>query len=84
MIPKRIPSKNFSKADPGLPAQWLRTTFFQNFFDFVFVKFDCITLIYFNCSQHAMFTICILCSTLTAKHQNIARVCVKGHQNNHV
>ena len=66
MIPKRIPSKT-SKADPGLQAQWLRTTFFQNFFNFVFVKFDCITLIYFNCSQHAMFSICILCSTLTAK-----------------
>ena len=44
------------------------------FFKFVFITFHCITRIYFNCSLHTMFTICILFSTLTTKH----RVCVKG------
>ena len=32
------------------------------------------------CSQHAMFTMCILFTTLTTKHR--IHVCVKGHQNN--
>ena len=40
--------------------------------------YDCITHIYFNCSQHAMITICILSSTLITKHW----VYVKEHLNN--
>ena len=32
-----------------------------------FLNFDCITCIYFNCIQHAMFTICLLFSSLTKK-----------------
>ena len=43
-----------------------------------FVNFDCITRIYFDFSQHTMFTICILFTTLITKH----RVCVKGHKKN--
>ena len=35
------------------------------FWGFVFVNFDCITRIYFNCSHHTMFTKCTLFSTLT-------------------
>ena len=44
-----------------------------NFWGSVFVNFD------FNSSQHAMFTICILFSTLTTK--NTVCVKAKGHQN---
>ena len=38
----------------------------------------CITRICFNCSHHAMFTICTLFSSLTTKH----KVCVKGIKTN--
>ena len=47
---------------------------FEIFQGFVFVNFDCITRIYFNCIHHTMFTICTQFSTLTTKH----KVCVKG------
>ena len=59
-------------ADPG-PAYRARTPLFYIIFGFVFVKFDCITRILFNC------TICILSSYLTTRTY---RVRVKGHQNN--
>ena len=50
----------------------------KNIFGFVFVIFDGITRTYFNCSQYAMYKVCILFSTRTTK------TCerVKGHQNN--
>lgn len=44
---------------------------FENFWGFVFVNVVCITGIYLNCGQHAMFAICILFSTLTIKIQGI-------------
>ena len=40
---------------------------FKNIFGFVFVMFDGITRTYFNCSQYAMYTVCILFSTRTTK-----------------
>ena len=61
-------------SSPGTP------TLYENIFGFVFVIFDCITHMYYNCSQHAMCIICFLFSTLTTKTKG--RVCVKGHQNN--
>ena len=60
-----------SKADPA-PEHRVRATLFENFLR---VYFDCRTR---NLNQHAVFTMLILFSTLTAKH----RVCIKGHQNN--
>ena len=47
---------------------------FEIFDWFVFVIFDCITCVYFNCSHQTVFTICSLFSIITTKH----RVCVKG------
>ena len=44
----------------------------------VYLKFRLYDTQKLYCNQHAMFTICILFSTLTKKH----RVCVKGHQSN--
>ena len=64
-----------SKADPGL-ARWMRAIWFENFMGFVFVNFDCITNIHFDFSQHAMFTICILFTTLLQR----LRVFVKRPQ----
>ena len=45
---------------------------------FLVGNFDCITRIYFDCSQHAMFTICILFTTLTKKKNTFD---MKGHSN---
>ena len=59
-----------AKADPG-PAH---RRLFRNFWRVVFVNFNCIICIYFNCSHHTMFTIFTLFSTLTTKH----RLRVKG------
>ena len=50
---------------------------FEFFNWFVFVIFDCVTRVYFNCSHQTGFTICTLFSIITTKH----RVCVKKHQN---
>ena len=52
-----------AKADPG-PAHRARAPLFEHFWEFVFENFDCITRIFFSCSQHTMFTICISFSTL--------------------
>ena len=49
-----------------------------DFWAFVFVNVDCIIRIYFNCSQHAMFTICILLLPLTTK---ASRIC-EGYKKN--
>ena len=65
------------KADSGL-AHRACATLFENVLGLFFVNFDCITRIYFNCSEHAMFTIRILFTTLIIK----TFVYVKGHQNN--
>ena len=62
------------KADPAPTRRPPPLPLFKFIFEFVFVTFDCITRIYFNCSHHKMFRICPLFSTLTTKH----RVCVKG------
>ena len=51
---------------------------FWNFSRVYFWKFWQHNMRKIYCNQHAMFTMCILFSTLTKKH----RVCVKGHQNN--
>ena len=50
------------------------TPIFRIFWGVVFVNFNCIICIYFNCSHHTMFTIFTLFSTLTTKH----RLRVKG------
>ena len=65
------------KADPG-PVHRARAPVFKDIFGFVFVIFDGITRTYFNCSQYAMYTVCILFSTRTTKTYGI----LKGHQNN--
>ena len=52
--------------DPG-PARRARAPRFEKFWGVVFVNFDCITRIYFDVSQHAMFKICILFNTLLQK-----------------
>ena len=53
-----------AKADLG-PAHRARAPSFENFSGFVFLKFDFITRIYCNRSQHTMITVCILSFTLT-------------------
>ena len=55
------------KADPA-PAR-----LFEIIWGFVFLNFDFITRIYFNCSHYSLLTISILFSTLTTKY----RVCMK-------
>ena len=57
---------NFTKAHPGLAHQACATPI-EKFDGFVFVNFDCINALYYNCSQNAMFTIRILFPTLTTK-----------------
>ena len=47
-------------------------------FGFDFQNVDDLIRIYFNCSQHAMYAVCILFYTLTTK----PRVCMKEIQNN--
>ena len=59
-----------SKADPG-QAHRARAPLFENFWVFVFENFDRITRIFFNCSQHTMFTICFSISTLATKTYNV-------------
>ena len=49
---------DFTKADPG-PRIGRVLPRLKNLLGLFFVNFDCITHIYFNCSQHAMFPICI-------------------------
>ena len=52
---------------------------FENIFGFIFVNFNGLIRIYFNClSQRAICTECILFFELT----EWCRVCVKGHWNN--
>ena len=66
-----------SKADPR-PVRWARAPGLKKFRGFVFVNFDCIhnvTRKHFDFSQHAMFTICILFTSLLRK----LRVYVMGH-----
>ena len=65
-FPKQIQDR--SAGGPHIPR-------FVKFWGVVFVNFDSLTRIYFDFSQHAMFTICILFTTLLQK----LRVCVKGH-----
>ena len=60
-----------AKADLG-PARRARAPRFEKCFG---LNFDCITCICVDFSQHAMFTICILFTSLLQK----LRVCVKGH-----
>ena len=62
---------NISKADTG-PANRARappppSTPVWKYFSFVFIILNCKRRIFFNCSQHAMCTICILFSILTTK-----------------
>ena len=64
-LQRRIQDQRAGPAPPGL----------KKFRGFVFVNFDCITRKHFDFSQHAMFTICILFTSLLQK----LRVCVKGH-----
>ena len=65
----------YAKADPGL-ARRARAPQFEKKLRFAFANFDCITRIYFDFSQHTMFTISILFTSLLQKHS----ICVKGHQ----
>ena len=44
-----------------------RRPWFEYFLGFVFVNVDCITRIYFDFSQHTMFKLCILFTTLATK-----------------
>ena len=60
MISVEASTKGGSKT--GMPPP----PFFEKITGFVFVNLDYITRIYFNFSQHTMFTICILLTTLYA------------------
>ena len=61
-------SAGLSKADPG-PARRARPPppRFKKIGKVVFVNFDCTTRTYFDFSQHTVFTISILFTTLTTK-----------------
>ena len=45
----------------------VHATQFEKIVGFVFENFDYITCIYLNCSQYAIFTVCIFFPTLTSK-----------------
>ena len=68
---------SIAKADPG-PARRARVPPFpfEKKPGTCFCKFSLYIRKYFDFSQHAVFAICILFTTLQQKH----RVCVKGHQ----
>ena len=65
VIGKLDSDKIYAKADAG-PARRARAPPFKKNW-FVFVCFYCITRSYFESSQHAMFTMCILFTTQLQK-----------------
>ena len=64
-----------SKADPG-PAHLKRAPRFEKN-GVCFCKFQQRNTHQFNCSQHAMFTICTLFSTLTTRRYGICQGALK-------
>ena len=64
-----------SKADPG-PARRARAPL-KIVGGLFFINFDCITRIYFHCSQHTVLAICNLFSTVTNKHRVRVKVSSK-------
>ena len=69
----QLPNVDKAKADPG-QAHWARVPPFEIFFLSVFVNFDCMICVYFNRSQHTMFTICNLFSTLATMWRDIKTI----------